>query len=201
MCDNKRISVIVTHFICTCPFCFALTWRLSATSISLYVSSNEPGIKYETSGVMYHFAPESKIQLVNCKLSPKLSLGHSSLPYICAINAYIFWSLLFLLLLYAQLTFSLKRTWFCRFSFYFGGFVNFAISWSSDLHIKHFQGVCSVRLLYEWPDARNFSFSVLILLRHCSTEWLSPPQKVRFVWTVFAISLFIPQTELLSRFR
>ena len=40
------------------------------------------------------FALEYKIQLVNYKLSPKFPLGHSSLPDIRAIYAYIFWSLL-----------------------------------------------------------------------------------------------------------
>ena len=41
-------------YICmrTEPFCFAMTWCPSATSIYLSVSSNEPGIKSVTSGVM-----------------------------------------------------------------------------------------------------------------------------------------------------
>ena len=55
-------------FIPSYPFCFAVTWCPSATSICLSVSSNEPGIKSETSGVMCHVAPESKIQLVYCEL-------------------------------------------------------------------------------------------------------------------------------------
>ena len=136
-------SLLLLHiFICTCPFCFAVTWCPSATSICLSVSSNVPGIKYETSGVMWHVAPESKIQLVNYELSPKFPLRHSSLPYIRAIDAYISWSMLFLLLLHARLTFSLKRTCFRRFSFYFDGFGNFAIRWSSDPHLQHFRGVC-----------------------------------------------------------
>ena len=52
-------------------------------------------IKSETSGVMWHVAPESKIQLVNCELSQKFPLGHSSLPDMRAIDACIFCSLLF----------------------------------------------------------------------------------------------------------
>ena len=56
--------------ICTWPFCFAVTWCPSATSVYLSVSFNYPRMKSETSGVMWHIALESKIQLVNCKLSP-----------------------------------------------------------------------------------------------------------------------------------
>ena len=55
--------------ICTEPFCFALTWCPSATSINLSISSNDPGMKSVTSVVIWHIAPESKIQLVNCELS------------------------------------------------------------------------------------------------------------------------------------
>ena len=51
-------------------FCFAVTWCLSANSINLSVSSNDPGMKSVTSGVIWQVAPESKIQLVNCELSP-----------------------------------------------------------------------------------------------------------------------------------
>ena len=76
-------------FIRTWPFCFAVTWCLSATSICLSVYYNEPGIKSKTSGVMWHVDPESKIQLVNCELSPKFSLGLLSLTYMRAIDAYI----------------------------------------------------------------------------------------------------------------
>ena len=57
----------------------------------LSVSSNELGIKYEIYGVMWHVAPEYKIQLVNCGMSPKFPLGNLSLPDLRAIDAYIFW--------------------------------------------------------------------------------------------------------------
>ena len=126
---------------------------------------------------MLHVAPESKLQLVHCKLSPKFPLGHLSLPYIYAVDAYIFWSLLFLLFLHARLPFSLKRTCFHCFSFSFGGFGNFEIRLSSDPHLKHFRGVRSVRLLSESPNARAFSFSCMILLNNFSAEWLAPTQK------------------------
>ena len=93
----------------------------------LFVSSNDPGMKSETYGVMWHVATESKIQLVNCELSPYFSLERSSLLDIRAIYAYILWSSLFLPLLRARLTFSLKRTCFHRFLLYFGGLGHFAI--------------------------------------------------------------------------
>ena len=38
----------------TDPFCFAVTWFPSATSMYLSVSSNDPGIKSVTSGVIWH---------------------------------------------------------------------------------------------------------------------------------------------------
>ena len=74
----------------------------------LSVSSNKTVVESETSGVMWHVAPESKIQLVNYELSPKFPPGHLSLPDIHAIDAYIFWSLLFLTFLHAQLPFLIK---------------------------------------------------------------------------------------------
>ena len=93
----------------------------------LSVSSNVPGIKSETPGVMCHVAPEYKIQLVNCELSPYFTLLRSSFIDIRAIDAYILWSSLFLPLSHAQLTFSLKITFFCRFSLSFGGLGHFVI--------------------------------------------------------------------------
>ena len=65
------VSLSSHIFIWTCPFYFSMMWRPSATSIYLSVSYKEPGIKSETCGVIWHVAPESKIQLVNCELSPK----------------------------------------------------------------------------------------------------------------------------------
>ena len=93
----------------------------------LSVSSNKPGIKSETYGIIWHVDSESKIKLVNYKLSPRFPLGHSPLPDMRAIDAYISWSLLFLPLWHAQLHFSIKPTCFFRFSFSFGGFGHFEI--------------------------------------------------------------------------
>ena len=53
--------------------------------------------------------------MVNCKISPKFSLVHLSLPDIHAIDAYIFWSLLFSPLSHARLPFLLQRTCLRRF--------------------------------------------------------------------------------------
>ena len=158
----KGSPLLSQIFIFNCPF-FAVTWCLSKTPMCLFVYYNEPGIKSETSGVMWLVAPESKIQLVNCKLSPTFPLGNSKLPDIRAIYTYIFWSPLFLPFWHARLTFSLKRTCFWCFSYYFGGFRHFAMRWSIDPHLKHFQGVRSVRLFSESPAARAFLFSCLIL--------------------------------------
>ena len=128
----------------------------------------DPRMKSETYGVMWHNAPESKIQLVNCELSSYFSLERSSLLDIRAIDAYILLSYLFSLLLHTRLPFSLKRTCLRRFSLYSGGLGYFAIIWSSDLHLKHFRGRRSEFLLDETSTARAFSFSFLILLKHFS---------------------------------
>ena len=70
-------------------FFFAVKKYPSETSIYLSVSTIEPGIKSEISGIMWQVAPESKIQLVSCKLSPKYLIGLSALEEICATDAYI----------------------------------------------------------------------------------------------------------------
>ena len=152
--------------ICTWPFCFARTWCPSATSMYLSVSSNDPEMKPETSGVMWQVATESIIQLVNCELSPYFSLERSSLLEIRSIDMYILWSSLFSPLLHARLKFSLKRTCFRRLSLSFGGLGNFAIMWSSDPHLNHFRGGHSICLWDETSTARDFSFSFLTLLKH-----------------------------------
>ena len=162
-----KVSPLLSHiFICTCSFCFAVTWCPSETSICLYVSYKKPGIKTETSGIIWHFYPESKIQLVNWKLSPKCLLGNLSLSDIHAIYAYIFWSLLFCqfsgYFSDAWSPLSLKCTCFRRFSFYLGGFIHFAIRWSSDPNLKHLGGVHSIRLFSESPASQDFSLSFLI---------------------------------------
>ena len=173
--------MIVAHFYyyLTLFFCCDV---MSVRNFNFFsVSPNEPRIRSETSSVMWHVAPESKIQMVNFELSPKFPLGLLSLLDMRAIDAYIFWSLLFSLLLCAQLPCLLKRTCFRQFLFSFGGFGHLAIRWYSDPNLKYFRDVRSVRLLSEESAARAFYFSCLIILKHFSAEWLVPPQKVHFV--------------------
>ena len=62
------------------------------------------------------------------------------------------------------ITFLLKQTWFYRFTFSYGGSGHILIRWSSYQHLKHFRGVHSVCMLFEWPAARVFNCSFLVLL-------------------------------------
>ena len=95
-----KVSPLSSHiFIWICTFYFSVTWCPSATSIYLSLSYNDPRIKYEPCGLIWHVAPESKIQLVNCKLSPRSLLELLPLPKIRAIYAYIYCLLSFSLLL------------------------------------------------------------------------------------------------------
>ena len=115
-----KLSPLSLHiFIHSCHFCFAVTWCPSTTLICSSVFFYRSEVKSETCGVRWHVALESKIQLVNCELSPTLLLGHSSLSDIGAIDAYIFWSLLFLLMSHffcdEWLPFSLECSLFCCF--------------------------------------------------------------------------------------
>ena len=144
------------------PFCFAVTWCPSGTSMYLSLSSNDPRMKYETYGVMWHVDPESKIQMVNCELSPYFSLLQSSSQDICLIDAYILWLSLSSPLLHEQLPFLLKLTCLRHLSLSFGGLGHFEIMWSLDPHLNNFGGGRSEFLLYETSTARVFSFSCLI---------------------------------------
>ena len=82
--------MIVTHFYLNLSFCFAVKKSRSATLIYISVSANEPSQKPQISGVMLKVVPESKIQFISCKLSPKSLLGLSALVDIFSIDAYIF---------------------------------------------------------------------------------------------------------------
>ena len=145
----------------------------------------------------------SKTHLVNWKLSPKLLLGHSSLSDIRAIDAYIYWSMLFLLLPHsfydARLPFSLKRTWFFRFSFYLGGLVHFAIMWSLDSSLKHLQGGAFHTTVFQITSHT----SVLLLLSDYFEPffWRMVSNSTKgLVWKIFALTLFLPQPQIMSRF-
>ena len=193
-CCDKWISIIVTHFICNCTFYFAVTWCTSATSIFLSISSNGHGIKYETCGVIWHVAPESKIQSANYELSLKYLLGLLLLSDKRAIDAYIFWSLfiypLFHYFCVARLTFSLRHTCFHRFSFALGGFGHLEMRWSSDPHLKHLLDVRSVHLLSESPGVWDFNFYFLILLKLFRMVGIST-KGARFKEDIFSLTIFI----------
>ena len=68
--STKGFPLLSHIFIWTYPVCFDVTKFPSTNSINLSISTNDSGIKYEISGVMLQVAPESKIQLVSCELSP-----------------------------------------------------------------------------------------------------------------------------------
>ena len=143
---------------------------------------------------MWCVAPESKIQLVNCELSPKFPLGHLSLLDMHVIYAYIFWSLLFMFLLSERLPCSLNCTCFHHFSLYFGVFGHFSIRWSSDQHLKHFRDVCSVLLFSEWLVTRDFYFSCLILLNFVFCRVISNSTKRALFLSIVCSLTISPKT-------
>ena len=60
---------------------------------------------------MWQVAPESKIQLVSCKLSPKQLLGISALEDMRVRDAYIFCDLLWSVLFPDTLLFGVENGW------------------------------------------------------------------------------------------
>ena len=177
-------SLLSHIFIWAFHFCFAVTWCPSVTSICLSISSNKHGIKPETCGTIWHVDTESKIQSVNYKLSPKYLLGIFSLPDIRAIDAYIFWSLLFLpfsnYFCDARLPLSLKRTGFCHFSLYLGGFGHLTIRRYLDLHLKNFSRFTFSLLLVQITGRTSFLLLLYDLFERFTAEWLAPPKKFTF---------------------
>ena len=73
---------------------FAVKQFFSTNSIYLSISTSEPDMKYEISGGMWQVAPESKIKLAICELSPKSLLGLPILEDIRYIDLYIFCELI-----------------------------------------------------------------------------------------------------------
>ena len=88
--STKGSPLLLHIFIWMFHSCFAVTRCPSATSIYLSVSYNDPGIKSETYGVIWHIDPESKIQLVNWELTPKSLLELLWSPDVHSIDAYIY---------------------------------------------------------------------------------------------------------------
>ena len=84
-------------------------------------------MKSETSGVIWHVAPESKIQLVHCELSAYFSLERLLLLDIRAIDAYILWSFFIYVVVACTITFFIKTYLSSPFLLSFGGLGHFAI--------------------------------------------------------------------------
>ena len=176
----KVLPLLSQIYILTYTVCFDVTKFPSATSIYLSVSTNEPGIKSEISGVMWQVAPESKIQLVSCELSQKSLLGMSILENIYAIDAYILCDSFLSVLLSNVLSifvdmyervlgfYVFQWTLFSELS----GFLQFVMKWSSAPHLKYvfgFQPLRSVRLLLdlcELKDGFLLNFSFLCCLKN-----------------------------------
>ena len=98
-----KIFPLLSHiFIWNTTFCFAVTKFPYATSIYLSVSANEPGIKSEIYVVMLQVTPDSKIELVGCKLSEKSLLGFlhwkTYVPYTC--TYFVTWLHLYCCIMY-----------------------------------------------------------------------------------------------------
>ena len=123
--------------------------------IYLSVSTNKPGIKSEISGIMWQVAPESKIQLVSCDMSPWFLLGFSVLEDICVIFTYIFYdslsSVLFSDVLYIFVNMHTQFLGFYMFKWIFlsevSSFGNYSMKRSSDPHLKHIFGLLTVTFI------------------------------------------------------
>ena len=85
----KGLPLSLCTFIWTYPVCFTVMKRPYSTSMYLSIYNSDPGTKYENSGVMWQVAPDSKIKLVSCNISPYSILGLSLFEYIRTIDAYI----------------------------------------------------------------------------------------------------------------
>ena len=79
------------HVYLNSPCFFCCEKFPSENPMYLSISTSDTGTKSEFYGIMWHVAPESKIQLVSSELSPKSLLGIFTLEVICAIEVYIFW--------------------------------------------------------------------------------------------------------------
>ena len=153
---------------------------------------------------MWQVAPESKFQLVSCKLSPKYLLVIYALEYMRAIDTYIFcdsiWYVLFsdalyiFVDLYSRVLGSsvFQVTFFSKVS----GFGKIAMKWSSGPHLQHvfsFHPLRSVQLLLELCE---FKGGLLLLLSFlcCLNHFLfgcEPPQRMHLDWAKFSFSLFL----------
>ena len=182
-------------FICTCPFCFSMKLCQSAISICVSVSSFNPGIKSGTSGITWHIAPESKIQLFYYGLSPKFLLGNSSLSDIRSIDAHIFWSLLFFPLLHfflrCTITSFIKTYSLSPFIVFFGWLQKFCNQIIFRSASKILWCVISVRLLSESLATRAFSVYFLILLKTIYRMVSTTTKSENFPDKICSLTIFI----------
>ena len=149
----KGLTLLPCIGIWTSPVYFAVTKCPSATFIYLSVYTNETGIKSEISGVMWQVTPESKIQLISCKLYPNFLLGLSALvdinttyTYIfCDSLSYVLFSDVLFIFVYLQTQVSVFSVFQWTFLSTVSGFGQFAMKWSSDPHLKHVFGFRPLR--------------------------------------------------------
>ena len=129
----------------------------------LSVTTNKPGIKPEISGVTWQVAPESKIQLVSCKMSPKCVLGISALVYICAIDVYILCDSL-LSVLFSNVLSIFVYLYACVLGFSIfqwtllsevSGFGKFSMKLSFNPHLKHLFCLQPLRSLFLLLELRG----------------------------------------------
>ena len=127
---------------------------MTICNLNIYISfyNIEPGINSKISGVVWQVAPDSKIWLVSCELSPKYLIGISTLEYICAIDMNIhyhkfLYTYLRCFIYFRQSLCTIFRIFHVpmNFLFHFSGFRLFAIQWSSDPHLKHIFGFRPLR--------------------------------------------------------
>ena len=130
---------MITHFYLNFPCLFCCNEILIYNfNIYLSVSNIETGTKSEISGVMWQVAPEYKIQLVSCKVSPKYLLEISALEEIGSIDAYIFCELFCSVLLSDVLSiFSICTDEFMIYLFQLNFFYKISVSenllWNNPL--------------------------------------------------------------------
>ena len=203
----KGFPLSLRIFIWTYPvFFFTVKKCPSATWIYLSVSTNDPSIQSEISGAVWQVAPESKIQLVSCELSPKYLLGISALEDISAIDVYIFCDSIWYVMFYDVLSIFVNLyalvLGFSVFQWTFlskvYGFRKFAMKLSSDPHLKHvfcFWPLRSLQFLLDLCELKGgflYPFYFLCCLKHFSVG-CEPPQWLHLDWVKFSLSLFLTE--------
>ena len=199
------ISIIVTHSYLDLYFLIRCDVMSIRNFMSLSVSSNEPGIKPETWGVIWYVSPESKIQLVNFQTITKIStITFFNNRHMCHRCIYILIVIIITVLglfLICTITPFIKREITLLFVIIFRWFWEFINKMIYRSTSKTFARWAFSVCLPKSPAARYFPSYFLIFSKYFSVGWLVPPQKVHFVWTRFALYLFLPDRELLSIFK